>query len=192
MAGYGFVPVQHRQGALELCAFGTDAQRVGVGDPVTLAGSSARIGAGPIRPTVVLSAASDSIYGVVVGIQQHTVATGMNLNQIYRPASTAMYAMVYVPGENDRFWVESDEDSASFAATDVGLNADMATASSCDTGTGQSTCVLDISTKATTNTLAFKIIGYDENRGPSSTSPNPRLMVTFNQRSTIDTGGTGT
>ena len=193
MAGYGLVPVKERFGGRQMftCPAG-DGTLLGIGDPVKTGGSASAIGNGPVCMEVIRAAATDPIIGVVVGCLQHTVASSsMSLDRIHRPVSTGMYLEVYVPSERCEFFIESDEDSATFAAADVGLNCELATVGDASTTTGLSSVQLDISTRATTNTLGLQITGYDESRGPGSSSPNPRVKVRFNQRATIDTGGTG-
>ena len=188
---YGLVPLVPGGSRRRVFAC-VDSTRLGIGDPVAYAGSAQSIGNGPVRPTVSRSAATASHLGVCVGALQHTVVgAGMSLDRVYRPASVEMYVIVEIPEEQSLYYIESDEDSTTFAATHVGQLADLATVADCSTTSGMSTVQLDMSTVATTNTLGFQIVGYDENLGPGSTAPKPRLIVRFNQRSTIDTGGTG-
>lgn len=98
---FGFAPVGSLDGApysgaTQRCYItATGATAVFVGDVVKMSGTASADG----YPTVVLTAATDAPYGVVVGCE--AIKTNLNAGN-YRPASTAAYLRV-VPVENALF-----------------------------------------------------------------------------------------
>lgn len=166
---------------LETCFIpSSDGTAVFVGDAVKLAGSAGNIVGGPKKATVAQCAATDPIYGVVVGFHQHTVTTGMDLGRRHRPASTAMYVLVKPANHQDVYRIQADDDSATLAVTDVGLNADLIVGSGNAT-TGMSAMQLDTSTKATTPGLQVKIIGFDDRPSNQVGVANQDVLVRINQ-----------
>jgi len=100
------------------------------------------------------AAAGQSITGVISNVDP-SFATE-NFTDTGLAASTAGTVKVNV----DPFAIYEVDCSATLAATDVGLNADIvATAASLSGGISISNMTLDSSTKATTNTLQFRIVG---------------------------------
>lgn len=122
-----------------------------IGDPVKIAGSADANGI----PSVARAAAGDPIVGVVIGVQS-TKDSPLHTDSIYRPASTAYY--VLVADDPDQFFaIQEDSDSATLAATDVGLNANIVIGAG-STTTGLSGVELDSDTADTTNSLDFQIV----------------------------------
>lgn len=175
---------------LELCFIpASDGTAMFVGDPVKTAGSAGRITGNPYKKTVAQCAATNPIYGVVMGFLPQMVATGMDLSKKYRPASTAMYCLVKPANQQDVYRIQSDDVGGDAAVTDVGLNADFIVGSG-STFSGMSGVQLDTSTKATTATLSLKIIGFDDRPSNEVGATNQDLLVRLNNIEL--SGGTGT
>lgn len=178
----------------ELCLHASgDTVRLGKGDPVKTAGSSGQIGGGPYTKTVALCASGDPIYGVVVGVQQHTVLSSVNLNRTHCPASTAMYVLVRPANHQDVYSITED---GTWAAADIGENANLTgngggtTITECDQTTGMSTVKLDTSTHATTATLQVKTVGFEPRPDNTPASANASILVRLNNIEL--SGSTGT
>ena len=122
----------------------SDATPLYIGDPVVKNGSADAAGV----PGAVRAVAAGPITGVVQGFVPDGTVAG------YGPASTAYYLLV-CDDPNTEFEIQ---DNTGLAAADIGLNANMTV------GTGNayyhtSGFTLDAATKATTATLALKILG---------------------------------
>ena len=156
-AAFGLKPVRHKDGTPYAGQHNlyyipaADGTAVFVGDVVKHAGTSGaagtRIDGVDIEgmPAVIQAAAGDSsLVGVVVGFYPRPTA----LETKYRPASTAMIAMV----ADDRsliFEVQEDSDTCTLSAAEVGRNYDLVVGSG-STSTGKSAMELDSSTGGTT------------------------------------------
>ncbi len=126
-----------------------------VGDAVKLEGTGTADG----RITVIQAAAGNAIYGVVVGLKPRQAALGA----VHRPASTSVDVVVcYDP--DAIYEIQVDDDSYTFAATDLGLNANLLVGAGNAT-TGASGMELDASSILTTATLQLKIIGLVQRAG---------------------------
>jgi hypothetical protein len=202
----GFRPVKHSTGApyngqcnVYATASG-DGTPLFVGDPVVLAGDANSRGIA----TVTRAAAGAAVLGVVVGIIPTkmdpvggTITTGsiaLDTPQ-YRAASTTTFVLV-ADAPDIVYEVEQTTGGSSYTwlTADVGLNADAYFASG-STTTGASACAIDMSTKATTATLQFKILGAAQrvdNETVNSSSTAVKLLVQINQASLGNgTGATG-
>jgi hypothetical protein len=124
----------------------TDATALFVGDPVVKAGSADANGVASVTRAV----AAGPITGVVCGF----VPDGTGNTPKSRAASTAGYVLV-LTDPNQLYEIQ---ENAGLAAADVGLNANM-TVGSGNAYSAQSGFTLDAATKATTATLALKIMG---------------------------------
>lgn len=184
--------------AVELCVVPSGlASPVGKGDAVKTGGTSAAVGRGPNVKTVTRISAGDAIYGVIVGVAEHeALAADFSLDRTHRPASTNMYVYVRPANHHDVYCIQADDEGATLAAVDVGLNANITgngggtTITDCSTTTGMSTMVLDTSTKATTATLQLKIIGFLDSPDNVIGETNPKVLVRINNAELA--GGTGT
>lgn len=177
----------------------SEANNIFIGDAVQL---TSAIGGGAIGSQsnvqqVAKSAASGAIYGIVQGfLPQYVSGNGsLSFNQLYRPASTAMYAMIRRATNQDVYSIMDDGTLASGArsslgVTNVGLNANLNVSTAGNTSNGQSNMQLTGSTAATTATLQLKIIGVDPTPGNDPTAVNARWLVTINNATF--SGGTGT
>lgn len=181
-AAFGLQLVEdNSQTPLELCFIpSTDETAVFVGDAVKTAGSSGNIVGNPHKKTVAQCAAADAIYGVVQGFLPQMVSTGMDLSIRHRPADTAMYCLVKPANHQDIYRIQCDDVSATLAATDVGLNADIIVGTG-DSTTGVSAMELDTDTKATTAGLQLKIIGFDDRPSNEIGVANQDVLVRINQ-----------
>ena len=197
----GFRPVKSAvggamqgQGNVYAVAAG-DATALFVGDPVKLDGSSDSNGIA----TVTKATQGAAVLGVVVGVipakldpvsgKMTTGSTTLDTPQ-YRAASTA--AFVIVNDDPTQVYeveaVTGANASYSFLAADVGLNADLSTVAG-STTTGNSAAALDMSTKATTATLQFKILGTVQRVDNEPTGNATKVLVKINN-ATLG-GGTG-
>jgi len=201
----GFRPVQHASGAPYNGQFNlypvlaSDGTALFVGDPVILDGSGNASGIASVKR----AAAGAAVLGVVVGFvpakldpvtgAMTTGSTSLDTPQ-YRPASTAMYAMV-CDAPDVLYEVEATNAGASYAflVADLGLNADGYYGGSGSTSTGASAASLDVGgTKATTATLQFKLVKAvqrPDNETISGTSTAVKVLAKINN-ATMG-GGTG-
>jgi hypothetical protein len=180
--GYGF-KIHTASGTQELVKcihLVGDAVLLGKGDAVKLAANSVKIGNGPVVQAVARAATGDKIFGIVEGVEQHTVASGMSLDRTYCPASTAMYLLVRRVYLGDLYSVQEDADGGAIATTAVGLNANFIVANA-NTTTGMSGTMLDSSTAATTNTHDLHIRGFvDEVNNTPAQTAGAKIVVSFN------------
>ena len=203
----GFLPVKHVTGAPYngqsniYAVAASDGTALFVGDPVVLDGGAHVNGIA----TVTKAAAAGPVLGVVVGIvntKLDPVSGSMTAGSIaldtpqYRPASTFQYVQV-CDAPDVVYEVEQATGSNSaytFLVADVGLNASHSTVAG-STTTGASGATLDMSTKATTATLPWKILGAVQrvdNETVSGTSQSVKLHVKINSATLGNgTGATG-
>lgn len=167
----GFRPVKHATGAPYTgqgniyATAAADGTALFVGDPVVLAGDADTAGIA----TVTKASASGPVVGVVVGIVNSKLdpVTGkMTAGAIaldtpqYRVASTATYVIVEDAPDviYEAELCTGSNASYTYLTADVGLNVGFTTVAG-STTTGTSAAAADMSTKATTATLPFKLIG---------------------------------
>lgn len=124
----------------------SDATALYIGDPVVKNGSADAAGV----PGCVRAVAAGPITGVVEGF----VPDGVTDKAGFGAASTAFYALV----RDDPHELFEIQENAGIAAADIGLNANMAIGSG-SSFTRRSGVTLDAATKATTATLALKMVG---------------------------------
>jgi len=155
--------------------------RLAVGDAVTLTGDSNSVDG---QAEIVIGAQGASIIGVIASISPDIANESFN-DAGGIAASTAGKAAV-ITDEKALFEVEC---SATLLATDVGRNADaVVTAATQSGGLTISNMTLDSATKATTNTLHFKIHRLLE--GATSGTLGDRALVSLNGTYN-NTGATG-
>jgi len=203
----GFVPVKHATGAPYngqanvYFVPASDSTALFVGDPVVLAGDASVEGVA----TVTKASASGPALGVVVGVintKLDPVSGKMTSGSIsldtpqYRPASTAQFILV-ADAPDLIYEVEAATGSNAaytYLSADVGLNVGHTTVAG-STATGNSNAALDMSTKATTATLPWKILGAvirPDNEVVSGTSQSVKLHVKANAATLGNgTGATG-
>lgn len=132
----------------------TDNVAAYVGGLVKYAGSADADGI----PTVTANcAASNAVLGVIVGFEPEKGVASVNLGNMYRPASTAMYVWV-ADDPNLVFEVQEDGDTTPIAAASVGLNATLTGFTSGSTTTGRSSIEIDSDTVAVTATLDVQVL----------------------------------
>lgn len=163
-----------------------------VGDAVKLADLDAtKINGGPYAPAVIQAAATDPIFGVIMGFQQHTVASGMDLGRRHRPASTSMYCMVKPAHPLDIYRIQADDDTTTLTVASVGANADIVVGSG-STLTGLSAMQVDSSTIAATAGLQLRVVGFVDSPNNTPGVANQDVLVQINQSQTFyDVGNAG-
>lgn len=172
----GLWPVRHRNGAPYNGAVtryyvpASDGTALYLGDPVIIAGSADASGVATV--TRATAAGGAYVLGPVVSVEPIT-----RDSTTYRAASTAAY--VYVADDPELvFEIQEDAVGGALAAADVGLNADLVSGSG-STATGYSGFQLDTSTKATTNTLQLRILGFTQ-RPNNEIGANAKVLVSIN------------
>lgn len=198
----GFIPVKHVNGSPYngqsniYATAAADGTALFVGDPVKLAADGNAQGI----QLVTKATAGAAVLGVVVGVintKLDPVAGTMSGGSIsldtpvYRPASTAQYVLV-CDSPDVVYEVEAvtgANASYSFAVADVGQNADLATVAG-STVTGTSAAALDMSTKNTTATLQWKILGVVQRPDNEITGASTKVQVKINNAQM--SAGTGT
>lgn len=141
----------YNAGIMQFSTPAGNATAIGVGDLVTLAGTSSIIN-GVVYNDVVQGATGGIFVGVVV-----TALPDSRDSLPYRAASTARLLLVNVD-PNAEFEVRQVAGGTPLTANDIGLNANI-TVGSVNTSYGWSGMALDNTTEATTNTLDLKITG---------------------------------
>ena len=165
---FGFKPVKHLNGSPwngKVNVYyipSTDGTAMFKGDAVKLAGSADATGK---FPTIAQAAATNAICGVIVGFADNPYV-GINPdypNLNYRPASTAMYALV-VDDPFVIFEVQEDSVGNSITADMVGLATDIVVGSG-STTTGRSAMELDSSDTATAagQCRIMRLVNRDDN-----------------------------
>jgi hypothetical protein len=156
----------------------SDGTAVFVGDAVKIHGNAG--GQYSSCPTVIQAAATDPIFGVVVGIDQVDGVADANfsLYRLHRPASVAMFAYICTD-PNAIYEIQEDAVGGALAAADIGLNAEIVVGSG-DTVTGLSGMQLDTSTKQTTATLVLKTLGFVPRLDNEPGSANAKVLVKIN------------
>lgn len=184
----GFKPVSYLNGSAwddktnKYLVASSDATALYVGDLVKLTGASDS-NRGMRVVTQAAAGSSTNIHvGVVVGFDpvDGPIAPGSeNLYRQYRPASTAMYALV-CDDPNVVFEIQENSSGGTpLASTNASKNADIVVGSGSNT-TGKSGMQLDTSTVATTNTLPLKILGFVNRPDNALGSANQKVLVQIN------------
>lgn len=163
----------------------SDSNVIKPGDPVILAGSADADGVPSV--TIATAAGGNYILGPVIAVDP-VLGAGANGRDstTYRAASTERYVWV-ADDPNTEFLIQEDAVGGALAAADVGLNADLVSG----TGTtiyGQSGWQLDTSTKATTNTLQLKILGFAR-KVDNEIGANAKVRVKINLHALMNTTG---
>lgn len=198
----GFIPVKHVNGSPYngqsniYATAAADGTALFVGDPVKLAADGNAQGI----QLVTKATAGAAVLGVVVGVintKLDPIAGTMSGGSIsldtpvYRPALTAQYVLV-CDAPDVVYEVEAvtgSNASYSFAVADVGQNADLATVAG-STVTGTSAAALDMSTKNTTPTLQWKVLGVVQRPDNEITGASTKVLVKINNAQMA--AGTGT
>ena len=176
----GLRPVRHRNGApyngaaTRYYVPASDGTALYLGDPVVVGGSADADGV----MSVVKATAAGGAYmlGPVVSVEPIT-----RDSTPYREASTLRY--VWVADDPDLvFEIQEDAVGGALAVADVGLNADWI-AGTGSAITGLSGAMLDTSTKATTNTLQLRILGFSQRIDNEVGSANAKVLVAINLHS---------
>ena len=142
----------YNSGVMQFSVAAGNATAIFVGDLVKLAGTSQIIN-GVVFNDVVQGASGDVFAGVVVAVLPET-----RDSLIYRAASTQRIVLVETD-PNAEFEIRQTAGGTPLTANDVGLNANISTATAGSTFTGWSGMALDNTSEATTATLDLKITG---------------------------------
>lgn len=198
----GFQPVKHVNGSPYIgqsniyATAAADGTALFVGDPVKLAADGNAQGI----QYVTKATAGAAVIGVVVGVintKLDPVGGSMSSGSIsldtpvYRPASTAQYVLVCdAPDVIYEVEASTGANAAySFAVADIGQNADLTTVAG-STTTGTSAASLDMSTKNTTATLQWKVMGAVQRPDNEVTGNYTKVLVKINNAQL--SAGTGT
>lgn len=171
----GFRPVKYLNGipyngAYVKCYSPTD--NLFMGDLVEADTAGQTSGDG-VYPTVDrLDAATDLIYGVVVGWE----ANPTSLENLYHAASTTRAVYIAL---TDGLVMEAQSNDGTMVAGDVNLNISP-TVTAGSTTTGASNMELDGATAATTASLTLRIVGAVDKPDNDIASANSRWYVTPN------------
>lgn len=188
----GFRPIKNIMGdeysgaVIKMWIPAADGTATFVGDLVKLTGTSDTDG----NPSVAQAAAGNTPVGVIVWMEPNPA----DLTQNYRPASQSITNQnagrwVYVAADPDL--VCEIQGSGTFALGDVAQNANVVVGVG-STITGQSAMALDDTTKATTSTLVFQIIGVVQRPDNDVTGTTfTKLLVRFNVHQFGSAGVTG-
>ena len=189
----GLVPVGHLRGGNIVARMyylpSTDGTIIGIGDLVKLAGTAGAAGVVVSgqdvegMPEIDRSAAGDLHVGVVVGF----LANPDNLAAKHRAASTARIALV-VDDPDVIFEIQEVSGGTALTATEVGLNANVATVGDASTTTGLSTTELDNATEASTADLDLKIWGLAK-RPDNAYGEHAKWLVLINTHSYKSSAG---
>lgn len=181
---FGLKPAKYLSGAPYNGAcniYGTasgDGTLIGIGDPVTYAGTTTTTADGRIYPDVKRAATGEIIVGVMVGV----VPTNRD-STIYRAASTATLIKV-ADDPNLVFEIQEVSGGTALTAADIGLNADFVVAAA-STTTGMSGVELNNGTEAATNTLDLLITGF-VNRADNAIGEHAKWYVRLNKHQFVD------
>lgn len=182
----GLRPVMHVDGSpwngqvTKYFVSAADATAIFQGDLVKLAATSDALGVMGI--TKFVAGTDVAAVGVVVGFSINP----LNLNSPqYRPASTAMYALV-VDAPDTVYEIQAD---TAVGATNFNKNINVQDAGG-STVTGMSGETAQVSTVATTPTLPLKIRGASQKVDNDVTSAASKILVMINNQQL--SGGTGT
>ena len=197
----GFKPVKHINGSpyngqANLYYVASAADEILAGDIVKAGGSGDAYG----NPSCDLCGATDVPIGVVVGVLQSKfdpvggMTTGAVSLDLPAAAQIAASGSGYVLVADSPDLVMSVEvANGYFAVTDIGLNASHANGSR-TAATVTSPAYIDGGTEATTNTLNFRLAGFEQSPKNEVGAASARMLVSFNRhqfKSNSDTTGTG-
>ena len=174
---------------LMLCVIPSgDGTATFIGDAVKLADLDAiRIDGGMYAPAVIQAAATDPIFGVVMGFNQ-VIPSGMDLGRRHRPASTSMYCFVKPAHPLDIYRIQCDDDTETLAVSDIGCNADIIVGSG-NAVTGMSGIKLDSNTTAATAGLQLRVLGFVDKPSNQIGVSKQDVLVSINQSQTFNESG---
>jgi len=201
----GFKPVKHQNGSpyngQATIYYVPTGSNIFVGDAVKLAADGTADGIPQVAALAAGSAGTGQAgVGVVVGVitaKMDPVTGKMTAGSISldtpQYVATGVGGFVLVADATDLIYeveATSAGSSYSFAATDIGQNANIvATAGS--TTTGNSNHALDMADKGTTATLPFKIVGVSRKVDNDATGAFTKVLVTLNNHQFKSTGTAG-
>ena len=198
----GFRPVKHLNGSpyngqATLYYVASAADELFAGDVVKLGGSADANGI----PSADLAGATDVPIGIVVGVlhskfdpvgKMTTGSTALDLPATAQIAASGAGYILVADSPDIIMEVEADT-SATPAAVDIGLNAShiiLANSLTRTSATTTSTAAINTTTKATTSTLNFQILGFAQ-KVDNEIGASARLLVRFNRHQFMSVGTTG-
>ena len=197
----GFRPVksngQAYNGQANLYYVASAADEILVGDVVKLSGSGDTIG----NPGADICGATDVPVGIVVGIMQSkfdptgkmtTGPVSLDLPGSAQIAASGAGYILVADSPDIVMEVEADT-SATPAAADIGLNVshtNLANSLTRTAATVVSPAAINTTTKATTSTLNFRILGFSQKVG-NEVGASAKLLVGFNVHQYNSVGTTG-
>ena len=198
----GFRPVKHNNGSpyngqANLYYVASAADEILVGDVVKLGGSADAYG----NPSADLASAGDVPVGVVVGVLHSkfdpaggltTGSTALDLPAQAQIAASGSGYILVADSPDIVMEVEADT-SATPAAADIGLNVshtNLANSLTRTAATVVSPAAINTTTKATTSTLNFRILGFSQKVG-NEVGASAKLLVGFNVHQYNSVGTTG-
>ena len=198
----GFRPVKHLNGSpyngqATLYYVASAADELFAGDVVKLGGSADANGI----PSADLAQATDVPIGIVVGVlhskfdpvgKMTTGSTALDLPATAQIAASGAGYILVADSPDIIMEVEADT-SATPAAVDIGLNAShivLANSLTRTSATTTSTAAINTTTKATTSTLNFQILGFAQ-KVDNEIGASARLLVRFNRHQFMSVGTTG-
>lgn len=198
----GFKVIKHFSGApyngqATLYYVASAADEILVGDVVKLGGSADANGIA----TADLCGATDVPIGIVVGIyhskfdpvgKMTTGAVSLDLPAAAQIAASGAGYIMVADATDIIMEVEADT-SATPAAVDIGLNAshtNLANSLTRTSATVTSPAAINTTTKATTSTLNFQILGFVQ-RLDNEIGASAKLLVRFNRHQYLGVGSTG-
>ncbi len=159
-----------------------------VGDAVVLLDAdSIKIDGGPYAMAVAQAAATNPIFGVIMGFNQ-VIPSGMDLGRRHRPANVSMYCFVKPAHPLDVYRIQCDDDTETIAVSDIGCNADIIVGSG-NAITGMSGMELDSNTTAATAGLQLRVIGFVDVPSNQPGVSKQDVLVTINQSQTFNEAG---
>ncbi len=198
----GFRPVKHLNGSpyngqANIYYVASAADEILVNDVVKLGGSADANGI----PTADLCGATDVPIGIVVGIMHSKFDPAGNMTSgsvaLDIPAATQIAASgagyIIVADSPDIIMEAEADTSATPAVTDVGLNVshtNLANSLTRTSATVTSPAAVNTTTKATTSTLNFQILGFVR-RPDNEIGASAKLHVGFNRHQYKSVGTTG-
>lgn len=187
---YGFaLHEDNSQSSLITCVIPSgDNTATFVGDAVKLANLDAvKIDGGLYGLPVIQAAATDPIFGIVMGFNQ-VIPSGMDLGRRHRPASTSMYCYVKPAHPLDVYRIQCDDDTETISVEDIGSNADIVVGSG-NTSTGMSGMELDSNTTAATAGLQVRVVGFVDKPSNQVGTSKQDVLVTINQNQAFNDAG---
>lgn len=184
-APFGFKAIRHKAGGeirvSKYIIASDESSDIGIGDPVVKSGTTSTTGdnAGIPIVTLVTAGTGNAVTGIVASIGP--IRSNLSLNY-YDASALSEEVEVYVYDDPYTVFIAQDDGvGTALAATDVGLNINIALDEGVDTTTGISGAELDGSSKASGATLQCKLLRlYKDGGGDNEIGANAIWECTIN------------